>query len=83
MRGRNLFPVVIAIASPRAFGAHFGLLDNPLLDFPNIIAPDVKFYDRDRMVMGKGNVISFGHIFSCHVEMGGLQPVQLRFPDWP
>ena len=47
-----------------------GLLDNPLLDFPNIIAPDVKFYDRDRMVMGKGNVISFGHIFSCHVEMG-------------
>ena len=62
--------VVIAIASPRALERISGLLDNPLLDFPNIIAPDVKFYDRDRMVMGKGNVISFGHIFSCHVEMG-------------
>lgn len=33
-----------------------GLLDNPLLDFPNIIAPDVKFYDRGRVAMGKGNV---------------------------
>ena len=62
--------VVIAIASPRALERISGLLDNPLLDFPNIIAPDVKFYDRDRVAMGKGNVISFGHIFSCHVGMG-------------
>ena len=35
--------VVIAIASPRALERISGLLDNPLLDFPNIIAPDVKF----------------------------------------
>ena len=62
--------VVIAIASPRALERISGLLDNPLLDFPNIIAPDVKFYDRGRVAMGKGNVISFGHIFSCHVDMG-------------
>ena len=62
--------VVLAIASPDALKRISGRLDNALLDFPNIVAPDVKFYDRGSVSMGKGNVISFGHVFSCHVDMG-------------
>lgn len=62
--------VVLAIASPDALKRISGRLDNALLDFPNIIAPDVKFYDCGSVSMGKGNVISFGHVFSCHVDMG-------------
>lgn len=62
--------VVLAIASPAVLERISGVLDNALLDFPNVIAPDVKFYDRDHVSMGKGNVIGFGHIFSCQVAMG-------------
>lgn len=62
--------VVLAIASPAVLERISSLLDNPLLDFPNVIAPDVKFYDRDHVSMGKGNVIGFGHIFSCQIAMG-------------
>lgn len=62
--------VVIAIASPRVLRKISGLLDNPFLEFPNIIAPDARFYDRGGVTMGKGNLVSFGHVFSCHVNMG-------------
>ncbi len=62
--------VVLAIASPTVLQRISGLLDNPLLDFPNIIAPDARFFDRDGVTMGRGNVVGFGHTFSCHVTMG-------------
>lgn len=62
--------VVLAIASPAVLERVSRLLDNPLLDFPNIIAPDARFLDRAGVAMGRGNVIGFGHVFSCHVAMG-------------
>lgn len=71
--------VVIAIASPRALERISGLLDNPLLDFPNIIAPDVKFYDRDRMVMGKGTS-SASAIFSAAMWKWGTSTCSVAVP---
>ena len=40
---REPLSIVLAIASPDALKRISGRLDNALLDFPNIIAPDVKF----------------------------------------
>lgn len=62
--------VVLAIASPAVLERLSRQLDNPRLEFPNIIAPDVKLYDGASLCMGRGNLVGPGHVFSCQVTMG-------------
>ncbi len=62
--------VVMAIGSPDALVKLIAQIVNPLVDFPNLIAPDVFFHDRESVKMGKGNVIFFHSLVSCHVLMG-------------
>ena len=64
--------VAIAIGSPGAVKAISGKISNPLVSFPNLIAPDVTFYDRDSVTLGKGNIICSQCLISCHVEIGSF-----------
>ena len=62
--------VAIAVGSPKYLELLPSRITNPLVDFPNIIAPNVFFFDKESVVMGKGNIITFGCRVSCNIQIG-------------
>lgn len=62
--------IVMAIGSPKYVKAITSKIENSLVDFPNIIAPDICFLDIDNYSMGRGNVFCLGCLISCNVEIG-------------
>lgn len=62
--------IVIAVGTSNAIKAIVEKISNPLVEFPNIIAPSVVFLDKKHVKMGKGNIISTNCTVSCHVSMG-------------
>lgn len=62
--------IVIAIANPLVLKKVVERIDNPLLNFPNLIAPSTIFLDRESVRMGKGNVVCSRCLISCDVEIG-------------
>lgn len=75
----NEFPrpisVVIAIASPKILEILSQKITNPNISYPNIIAPDVLFFDKTTLTIGKGNVLGFGCRLSTDVELGNFNMV--------
>ncbi|MBB3185967.1 serine acetyltransferase [Microbacter margulisiae] len=61
--------VILAIASPSTIALLTGKINNSNIYFPNIIAPNVLFFDRDSFSIGIGNYIGFGGRISCDVSM--------------
>lgn len=64
--------VVIAIGTPKTLKYLVEKITNPHIDFPNIIAPNVLFFDRDSTNMGHGNIITFGCRLSCNTSIGNF-----------
>lgn len=62
--------VVIAVGSPKYLEQLPSQINNPLVDFPNIIAPNVFYFDKESVSMGKGNIVTFGCRFSCNITIG-------------
>lgn len=62
--------VIIAIGTPRTLNVLVNKIVNPNIDFPNIIAPNVFFFDRESTSMGKGNIVTFGCRLSCNTRLG-------------
>ena len=62
--------IVISVGSPNALRAISSRITNPLVDFPNIIAPSVTFLDENRVKMGKGNIFCTNCMISTNVEIG-------------
>lgn len=62
--------VAIAVGSPKYLEGIPSKITNPMVDFPNIIAPNVFYFDKDEVTMGKGNIITFGCRFSTNIKMG-------------
>lgn len=62
--------VVMAIASPVVLSRVIPFIDRPGIWFPNVVAPDVLFFDEDTFVQGRGNVLCHGCRISCDVKMG-------------
>ena len=62
--------VAIAIGSPKYLEEVSSKIVNPIVEFPNIIAPNVFYFDRDAVEIGKGNIITFGCRFSCNTHIG-------------
>ena len=62
--------IVMAIASPCVLQKLTREMVNPNIEFPNIIAPNVLFFDRESVEMGQGNVITYGGRVSCGVKFG-------------
>lgn len=72
----NAYPrplsVIIAIGNPRTLKFLVEKITNPNIDFPNIIAPNVLFFDHESTRMGQGNVITFGCRLSCNTSLGNF-----------
>lgn len=64
--------VVMSIATPASLKKITSEIVNPWIDFPNIIAPDVLFFDPETLQIGKGNVLFFGCKVSCGVRIGNF-----------
>ncbi len=62
--------VVFAIGNPKTLKEVVEKVVNPLVDYPNIIAPNVFMYDVNSLKMGKGNVICPNSVISCNIMMG-------------
>lgn len=62
--------VVLAIGKPKILKAVFLKITNPLIEFPNIIAPDASILDIDNFSMGKGNILCSFSSMSCNVRLG-------------
>ncbi len=62
--------VVFAIGSPVVVARLVGMVSNPLVEFPNIIAPDTLFLDRDNVRLGRGNIFCSRCLVSCNVAIG-------------
>ena len=62
--------VVMSIGKPQTVKVIIEKIKNPLVEFPNIIAPDVIFMDADNLTMGKGNVFCSGCLVSCNAKIG-------------
>lgn len=62
--------VVIAIADTKCLQAISQEIVNPNVEFPNIIAPNVFYFDEESVTMGRGNIVTFGCRFSCNVQLG-------------
>lgn len=62
--------IVFAVGSPKTLQMLVSEISNPLVDYPNIIHPEVFFADRQSFSMGKGNVVVRGCSFSCDVRVG-------------
>lgn len=62
--------VVVAIGSTKYLEIVSKKITNPNVEFPNIIAPNVFYFDKESVTMGKGNIITFGCRFSCDVSLG-------------
>lgn len=62
--------VVIAIGNPSTLKSLVDKINNPNIDFPNVVAPDVLYFDKDSVKMGKGNIVTFGCRLSCNTALG-------------
>lgn len=67
---RTPLDIAIAIGTPRVIKLIAESIDNPLIDFPNIIAPNVQWLDKNNVRIGKGNIVCSGCLISCNVEIG-------------
>lgn len=64
--------VIIAIAAPLLRHKISTSLVNRHIRWPNIIAGDVKFIDKDYFSIGKGNLIFYSGRISCDVTIGNF-----------
>lgn len=64
--------VVFAIGSPKAVSMLHSKITNININFPNIIAPDTLFLDKENVRMGIGNVFCSRCLISCNIEIGNF-----------
>ena len=62
--------IVIAIGNPQITKNIVKKIDNTLIEFPNLIAPNVVIYDQSTLRIGIGNIVTFGCILSLYVKIG-------------
>lgn len=62
--------IALAIGSPKIVSNIVGKINNPLVEYPNLFAPDILLVDADNVSFGKGNIVSYGCLFSCNVHVG-------------
>ena len=62
--------VVVAIGIPSTIKKVVEKIDNVNVEFPNIIAPNVTFLEKESVLMGKGNLICSNCLISCDVKIG-------------
>ena len=69
---------ILAIGFPKMLKDVRSRLTNPLISFPNIIAPEASILDEDNYMMGEGNVLGSFSSISCHVKLGNFNILNNR-----
>lgn len=64
--------VVISIGNPQTVKNITEKINNPLIEFPNIFAPDVVIMDKESLLLGKGNIFCTGCLISCNAKIGNF-----------
>lgn len=64
--------IAMAIGNPYALADLTTKIVNSLLSFPNLIAPDVAFHDKNTVEMGIGNIVFFHSLISCSTKFGNF-----------
>jgi sugar O-acyltransferase (sialic acid O-acetyltransferase NeuD family) len=67
---KDSISVVFATGSPAIIQKIVSKINNPNVDYPNIIHPEVFFADKASLQMGRGNVVVRACSFSCDVIIG-------------
>src|SRR5690554_1812311 len=74
MNELNSYPeklsIVLAIANPKIAVKIIENINSPLIDYPNLISPDLIHLDEQSFKIGKGNIIGLGCRISCNVTVG-------------
>ena len=60
----------IAIGSPSVVQKVAENINNPNVEFPNLIAPTVTIFDENNYKIGKGNIVCTNSLISCNVAIG-------------
>jgi len=68
----NPLSIVMAIARPQTLKNIVEKITAFAVDFPNIIAPDILFFDIGNVEIGFGNIIGFRCGISCNVKIGNF-----------
>ena len=64
--------IVIAIGESNSIKSVRDRIINPNISFPNLVHPDVIFSDKETFIIGEGNIIQRGCVFSCDVSIGNF-----------
>lgn len=72
--------VVIAIGNPTVLRKVAEGIQNPLVDFPTLIAPTALFLDKENVRIGKGNIICSSCLISCNVTIGDFNILNGHVP---
>ncbi len=70
--------IVIAVAEIKSRRKIAEQIINTNIRFPNIIAPDITYFDQQSLKIGQGNLIMFDCIFTCDVELGDFNLLNNR-----
>ncbi|MCT6744222.1 acetyltransferase [Riemerella anatipestifer] len=70
--------VAIAVGKPIHLSTISTLLNNNNISFPNIIHPTAVFYDKENLVLGKGNIFAPNTMLSCNVTIGNFNIFNTR-----
>lgn len=62
--------IAIAIGTPAVVQKVAENINNPNVEFPNLIAPTVTIFDANNYKIGKGNIICTNCLISCNVSIG-------------
>ena len=68
----DVLSVVIAVGNPSSIKIITEKIENPLVDYPNIISPGIHFLDRKSCLAGRGNILFPGSLISCNVQIGNF-----------
>lgn len=69
--------IVIAIGSPKIVQKIVGDINAPLVEFPNILSPDIIYLNDNDLSIGKGNIICSCCFVSCNVKIGNFNTINV------
>lgn len=70
--------VAIAVGNPKSLRSIKERIINPLISFPNIIAPEAHILDPENFQIGEGNIVCSFSSLSCNVSLGNFNIINNR-----
>lgn len=64
--------VVIAFGDPSTIKKNYEQITNPKVYYPNLISPSIILYDKEYLLLGKGNIICGYNVLGCNVTIGNF-----------